>query len=99
MHLWQNYIKQVTRPILRRARRNQKIRANGRLLMELGNTTLQLLFLQNNAAYHDIHQLPGTKYNYYQPFFSIWDKILRTHMPYTIVKRHEGGLEARLVKG
>ncbi|KAI9395205.1 hypothetical protein POPTR_005G199901v4 [Populus trichocarpa] len=57
------------------------------------------IFFQNNTAYHDIHQLPGTKYNYYQPFFSIWDKLLRTHMPYTIVKRHEGGLEARLVKG
>jgi sphinganine C4-monooxygenase len=57
------------------------------------------IFFQNNTAYHDIHQLPGSKYNYYQPFFSIWDKLLRTHMPSTIVKRHEGGLEARLVKG
>ncbi|KAB5557362.1 SPHINGANINE C4-MONOOXYGENASE 1-LIKE [Salix viminalis] len=57
------------------------------------------IFFQNNTAYHDVHhQLPGTKYNYSQPFFSIWDKILGTHMPYTLVKRPEGGLEARLVK-
>ncbi|KAG6785993.1 hypothetical protein POTOM_007584 [Populus tomentosa] len=57
------------------------------------------IFFQNNTAYHDIHhQLPGTKYNYSQPFFSIWDKILGTHMPYTLVKRPEGGFEARLVK-
>ncbi|KAJ6412440.1 hypothetical protein OIU84_005484 [Salix udensis] len=56
-------------------------------------------FAVNNTAYHDVHhQLPGTKYNYSQPFFSIWDKILGTHMPYTLVKRPEGGLEARLVK-
>ncbi|KAG6774396.1 hypothetical protein POTOM_021749 [Populus tomentosa] len=57
------------------------------------------IFFQNNTAYHDIHhQLPGTKYNYSQPFFSIWDKLLGTHMPYTLVNRPEGGLEARLVK-
>ncbi|KAG6776255.1 hypothetical protein POTOM_019761 [Populus tomentosa] len=79
----------VTRPILRRARRNKKIRANGRLLMELGKTTLQLLFLQ--LMIFDLWALGS--------FFSIWDKILRTRMPYTNVKRHEGGLEARLVKG
>lgn len=57
------------------------------------------IFFQNNTAYHDIHQLPGSKYNYYQPFFSIWDKLLGTYMPYTLVNRPEGGLEARLVKG
>jgi sphinganine C4-monooxygenase len=51
---------------------------------------------QNNTAYHDIHhQLQGTKYNYSQPFFSIWDRILRTHMPYNLVSRKEGGFEAR----
>jgi sphinganine C4-monooxygenase len=51
---------------------------------------------QNNTAYHDIHhQLQGTKYNYSQPFFSIWDRILGTHMPYNLVSRKEGGFEAR----
>ncbi|KAF7126439.1 hypothetical protein RHSIM_Rhsim11G0089500 [Rhododendron simsii] len=57
------------------------------------------LFFQNNTAYHDIHhQLQGTKYNYSQPFFPIWDKLLGTHMPYRLVKRAEGGFEARVVK-
>lgn len=57
------------------------------------------LFFQNNTAYHDIHhQLQGLKYNYSQPFFPIWDKLLGTHMPYNLVKRPEGGFEARPVK-
>lgn len=57
------------------------------------------LFFQNNTAYHDIHhQLQGTKFNYSQPFFSIWDKLLGTYVPYRLVKRPEGGFEARLMK-
>ncbi|MQL79035.1 hypothetical protein Taro_011473 [Colocasia esculenta] len=57
------------------------------------------IFFQNNTAYHDIHhQLQGAKYNYSQPFFAIWDKILGTHMPYDLVERPEGGFEARAVK-
>ncbi|KAK2980504.1 hypothetical protein RJ640_022506 [Escallonia rubra] len=57
------------------------------------------LLFQNNTAYHDIHhQLQGTKFNYSQPFFPIWDKLLGTHMPYTLVKRPKGGFEARLKK-
>ncbi|KAL5992185.1 Very-long-chain aldehyde decarbonylase GL1-9 [Asimina triloba] len=57
------------------------------------------IFFQNNTAYHDIHhQLQGTKYNYSQPFFTIWDKLLGTHMPYALVVRKEGGFEARLLK-
>ncbi|GLU16449.1 hypothetical protein SLE2022_328820 [Rubroshorea leprosula] len=57
------------------------------------------IFFQNNTAYHDIHhQLQGTKYNYSQPFFSIWDRLLGTYMPCTLVKRPEGGFEARLKK-
>ncbi|KAL2503760.1 Sphinganine C(4)-monooxygenase 2 [Abeliophyllum distichum] len=57
------------------------------------------LFFQNNTAYHDIHhQLQGTKFNYSQPFFSIWDKLLGTYVPYRLVKRPEGGFEARLIK-
>ncbi|KAK8935013.1 Sphinganine C(4)-monooxygenase 1 [Platanthera zijinensis] len=54
------------------------------------------LLFNNNSAYHDIHhQLYGTKYNFSQPFFITWDKILGTHMPYTLEKREEGGFEAR----
>ncbi|KAK4434147.1 Very-long-chain aldehyde decarbonylase GL1-9 [Sesamum alatum] len=57
------------------------------------------LLFQNNTAYHDIHhQLQGTKFNYSQPFFSIWDRLLGTYVPYTLVKRPEGGFEARLKK-
>ncbi|XP_051126361.1 very-long-chain aldehyde decarbonylase GL1-9-like [Andrographis paniculata] len=57
------------------------------------------LIFQNNTAYHDVHhQLQGTKFNYSQPFFPIWDKILGTYVPYTLVKRPEGGFEARLKK-
>ncbi|KAK9134381.1 hypothetical protein Syun_013711 [Stephania yunnanensis] len=57
------------------------------------------LLFQNNTAYHDIHhQLQGTKYNYSQPFFPIWDKLLGTYMPHHLVKRPEGGFEARIAK-
>lgn len=54
------------------------------------------MFFWNNTAYHDVHhQLSGNKHNFSQPFFITWDKILGTHMPYTIEKRASGGLEAR----
>lgn len=57
------------------------------------------LFFWNNTAYHDVHhQLYGNKYNFSQPFFITWDKILGTHMPYTLEKRAAGGLEARPMK-
>ena len=57
------------------------------------------VFFQNNSAYHDIHhQLYGSKYNFSQPFFVMWDKILGTHMPYSLEKRADGGLEARPAK-
>ncbi|KAL0912514.1 hypothetical protein M5K25_018492 [Dendrobium thyrsiflorum] len=57
------------------------------------------VFFNNNSAYHDIHhQLYGTKYNFSQPFFVTWDKILGTHMPFTLEKRKEGGFEARPIK-
>ncbi|RXH88006.1 hypothetical protein DVH24_037651 [Malus domestica] len=57
------------------------------------------LLFQNNTAYHDIHhQLQGLKYNYSQPFFPIWDKLFGTYMPYNLVKRPEGGFEARAMK-
>jgi len=64
----------------------------------LPGNILHIIF-QNNSAYHDIHhQLQGLKYNYSQPFFPIWDKLLGTYMPYNLVKRPEGGLEARPMK-
>lgn len=57
------------------------------------------ILFQNNTAYHDIHhQLQGTKYNYSQPFFVLWDKLLGTYMPYTLEKRPDGGFEAILLK-
>ncbi|XP_022775787.1 sphinganine C4-monooxygenase 1-like [Durio zibethinus] len=57
------------------------------------------LFFRNNSAYHDIHhQLYGGKYNFSQPFFVMWDRILGTYMPYSLEKRAEGGFEARPTK-
>ncbi|XP_052185097.1 sphinganine C4-monooxygenase 1 [Diospyros lotus] len=54
------------------------------------------IFFRNNSAYHDIHhQLYGNKYNFSQPFFVTWDRILGTYMPYSLEKRAGGGLEAR----
>ncbi|XP_021902732.1 sphinganine C4-monooxygenase 1-like [Carica papaya] len=54
------------------------------------------VFFHNNSAYHDIHHQPqGARYNYSQPFLSIWDRLLGTHMPYEIVKRTTGGFEVR----
>ncbi|XP_072997953.1 sphinganine C4-monooxygenase 1-like [Typha latifolia] len=54
------------------------------------------LLFQNNTAYHDIHhQLYGSKYNFSQPFFVMWDRILGTYMPYSIERRVDGGLVAR----
>ncbi|KAL0909120.1 hypothetical protein M5K25_023652 [Dendrobium thyrsiflorum] len=56
-------------------------------------------FFQNNSAYHDIHhQLQGSKYNYSQPFFSVWDRVLGTYMPYRLVPRTDGGYETRPFK-
>lgn len=57
------------------------------------------MLFNNNSAYHDIHhQLYGSKYNFSQPFFVTWDKILGTHMPYSLEKRTGGGFEARPAK-
>ncbi|RWV83067.1 hypothetical protein BHE74_00041703 [Ensete ventricosum] len=64
----------------------------------LPGNPLHVLF-SNNSAYHDIHhQLSGGKYNFSQPFFVMWDKILGTYMPYSLEKRKDGGLEARPAK-
>ncbi|CAL1370625.1 unnamed protein product [Linum trigynum] len=57
------------------------------------------LFFNNNTAYHDIHhQLYGSKYNFSQPFFVTWDRILGTYMPYSLKNRRGGGFEARPAK-
>ncbi|CAL9775248.1 unnamed protein product [Musa acuminata subsp. burmannicoides] len=57
------------------------------------------VFFSNNSAYHDVHhQLYGSKYNFSQPFFVMWDKILGTYMPYSLERRKEGGFEARPIK-
>ncbi|MBA0585952.1 sphinganine C4-monooxygenase 1 [Gossypium raimondii] len=57
------------------------------------------IFFRNNSAYHDVHhQLYGSKYNFSQPFFVMWDRILGTCMPYSLEKRAEGGFEARPTK-
>ncbi|XP_031120741.1 sphinganine C4-monooxygenase 1-like [Ipomoea triloba] len=54
------------------------------------------ILFKNNSAYHDIHhQLYGTKYNFSQPFFVTWDKILGTYMPYKVEPRADGGFEAK----
>lgn len=57
------------------------------------------ILFRNNSAYHDIHhQLYGAKYNFSQPFFVMWDRILGTYMPYSLEKRASGGFEARPTK-
>ncbi|GAV79663.1 FA_hydroxylase domain-containing protein [Cephalotus follicularis] len=57
------------------------------------------VFFKNNTAYHDIHhQLYGSKYNFSQPFFVLWDRILGTYMPYSLEKREGGGFEAQPIK-
>ncbi|XVF85935.1 hypothetical protein PTKIN_Ptkin17bG0157700 [Pterospermum kingtungense] len=57
------------------------------------------IFFRNNSAYHDVHhQLSGSKHNFSQPFFVMWDKILGTYMPYSLRKKAEGGFEARPTK-
>ncbi|KAK8522907.1 hypothetical protein V6N12_056600 [Hibiscus sabdariffa] len=58
----------------------------------------QMLFT-NNVAYHDVHhQLYGGKYNFAQPFFPFWDKILGTYMDYRVEKREGGGFQLRPIK-
>ncbi|KAK9114201.1 hypothetical protein Syun_020998 [Stephania yunnanensis] len=57
------------------------------------------VLFRNNTAYHDVHhQLYGSKYNFSQPFFSIWDRLFGTYMPCSLEKREGGGFEARPLK-
>lgn len=56
------------------------------------------ILFRNNSAYHDVHhQLNGVKYNF-SLLFDIWDRILGTHMPYSLEKRAGGGFEIRPTK-
>lgn len=57
------------------------------------------LLFSNNTAFHDVHHQPsGTKCNFSQPFFVVWDKIFGTYVPYTISMREGGGYEAKIAK-
>ncbi|GMJ13452.1 hypothetical protein HRI_005014400 [Hibiscus trionum] len=57
------------------------------------------IFFSNNSAYHDVHHhLYGGKYNFSQPFFVMWDRIMGTYTPYSLEKRAEGGFQARPIK-
>ncbi|CAI0392838.1 unnamed protein product, partial [Linum tenue] len=59
---------------------------------------IQRLFT-NSCAYHDVHhQVSGGRYNFSLPFFPFWDKVLGTHMPHVVLRRPEGGYEAKMVK-
>ncbi|PKA65199.1 Sphinganine C(4)-monooxygenase 2 [Apostasia shenzhenica] len=59
---------------------------------------LHLLF-RNNSAYHRIHHQPyGMKFNFSNPFFVTWDKLLGTSLAYSLQDREGGGLEVRPLK-
>ncbi|KAK8950920.1 Sphinganine C(4)-monooxygenase 1 [Platanthera zijinensis] len=48
-------------------------------------------FFHHNGAFHDVHHQPyGFKYNFSNPFFVSWDKLMGTYMSYTVQKRHNG---------
>uniref|UniRef100_A0A804K834 aldehyde oxygenase (deformylating) n=1 Tax=Musa acuminata subsp. malaccensis TaxID=214687 RepID=A0A804K834_MUSAM len=53
-------------------------------------------FFSNNSADYDVHhQLNGSKYNFSQPFFVMWDRIMRTYMPCSLETRKEGRVRSR----
>ncbi|EXB43456.1 Sphingoid base hydroxylase 1 [Morus notabilis] len=56
------------------------------------------LWLPRGSPFHIFfrnNQLYGSKYNFATPFFVHWDRILGTHMPYSLDERAGGGFEAR----
>ncbi|KAK6230726.1 hypothetical protein QUC31_002244 [Theobroma cacao] len=54
------------------------------------------IFFSNNSAYHDVHHhFHGGKYNFSQPFFTMWDRILGTYVSYSTEKRAQRGSQAR----
>ena len=56
------------------------------------------IIFRNNAAYHSVHhQLAGAKYNHGQSFFTVWDQIFGTYMPYSLEKKDGGGY--RMIMG
>ncbi|XP_078444741.1 sphinganine C4-monooxygenase 2-like [Wolffia australiana] len=57
------------------------------------------IIFRNNAAYHDVHhQLAGAKYNHAQSFFTIWDQMCGSYMPYRLEKRADGGYSVVIEK-
>ncbi|CAL9108149.1 unnamed protein product [Musa acuminata var. zebrina] len=56
----------------------------------LPGNLLHALFSNNSADYDVHHQLNGSKYNFSQPFFVMWDRIMRTYMPCSLETRKEG---------
>eukprot|EP01117_Protostelium_nocturnum_P005554 TRINITY_DN2008_c0_g1_i2.p1 TRINITY_DN2008_c0_g1~~TRINITY_DN2008_c0_g1_i2.p1 ORF type:complete len:270 (+),score=79.68 TRINITY_DN2008_c0_g1_i2:117-926(+) len=56
---------------------------------------LQLMF-SNNSFYHDLHhQNHGIKYNFSQPYFTLWDKLLGTYMDPFEVAKNRGDLKPK----
>lgn len=56
-------------------------------------------FLTNNSAFHALHhQHEGVKYNFSGYYYSIWDKLLGTYLPYSVEERKGGGYHLRAVK-
>ncbi|XP_021299823.1 LOW QUALITY PROTEIN: sphinganine C4-monooxygenase 1-like [Herrania umbratica] len=52
------------------------------------------IFFSNNSAHHDVHHhFHGGKYSFSQPFFSLWDRIRGTYLPYSVEKRAKGGFQ------
>ncbi|CAA6666122.1 unnamed protein product [Spirodela intermedia] len=59
---------------------------------------LNLLF-SNNTAHHELHHQPdGSDFNFSQPFFVFWDRILGTQLPYTVGKAEGGGFDLKVTK-
>ncbi|XP_078432037.1 sphinganine C4-monooxygenase 1-like [Wolffia australiana] len=53
----------------------------------------------NNAAFHELHHRQGGgEFNFSQPFFVFWDKILGTHMPYAVEEEEGGGFHVKPAK-
>ncbi|XP_078438036.1 sphinganine C4-monooxygenase 1-like [Wolffia australiana] len=55
--------------------------------------------LPNNSAHHALHhQQEGLKYNFSFPLLNVWDKLLGTYLPFSVVERRGGGYEIRTAK-
>ncbi|XP_065050285.1 sphinganine C4-monooxygenase 1-like [Musa acuminata AAA Group] len=63
--------------------------------LRLPDNLLHAFFSNNSADYDVHHQLNGSKYNFSQPFFVMWDRIMRTYMPCSLETRKEGRVRSR----